>query len=71
MEDTWQPAFTAPTNGYAFEYLTKNGKIKHGSLASNCGGEIKRDPDMISWRPINTLVCPVVSTNLKDLNYGV
>ena len=44
----WQPARTAPTNGDEFWYISR-GKVRVGALASDCGGEIKRDPDMIAW----------------------
>lgn len=46
----WQPAFTAPINGDEFWYWSR-GRLRVGSLGSDCGGSIKRDPGMTAWHP--------------------
>lgn len=47
----WQPATSAPTDGSEFQYITRGSNfVFTGSLASDCGGEIKRDRDMLAWR---------------------
>lgn len=44
----WLPPDTAPTNGFEFEYLCDDNRIRRCSLGEN----VKRDPRMIGWRPI-------------------
>lgn len=52
----WRSPDTAPTNGCEFEYLTTDGEIKRGSLASDCGGAVKRDQRMIGWRCVSAAI---------------
>lgn len=44
--DGWKPPSTAPRDGYDFEYLCSDGKVRIGVLAER----IHRDPRMIGWR---------------------
>jgi hypothetical protein len=47
----WHRAVTAPEDGSEFEYCTsRDGRVRTGSLGSDMGGSIKRDPDMTWWR---------------------
>jgi hypothetical protein len=48
MSRGWKPAETAPEDGREFWYLAR-GKVRSGSLGSDMGGTIKRDPDMTFW----------------------
>jgi hypothetical protein len=47
----WQPASTAPRNGDEFWYWAR-GRPRRGSLASDCGGDVRLDPDMTAWLPM-------------------